>query len=390
MTETVHAGFIPLIDAAPLIAAHRCGFAAAEGVALDLQRETSWAALRDRFAVGLLDVAHMLAPMPLASNLGLTPLPVQTLVPIALGTGGNTITVARGLWAALQDRGATADFDALRAGRALAEVVAARRAAGQPALTIAVVHPHSVHRYQLAYWLAACDIAPSRDIDVVVLPPPLMPTALQAGQIDAFSAGEPWGSIAQAEGAGHILTTSTRIWSDSPEKVLGVRARWSDARPQTVAGLTRAVRKAALWCDAPANRRALADMLAARDVLAVPRAAIERSLDRRLAAVGGTQSAQPGFLDFATTASSKPWPNQAVFLYAQMVRWQDAAMSEAGLAAARATFRPDLYDAALGTGDETQDSPTGPGHFFDGGVFDPREIAAYLAGFALHKSPTPA
>jgi two-component system, oxyanion-binding sensor len=250
MTETVHAGFIPLIDAAPLIAAHRCGFAAAEGVALDLQRETSWAALRDRFAVGLLDVAHMLAPMPLASNLGLTPLPVQTLVPIALGTGGNTITVARGLWAALQDRGATADFDALRAGRALAEVVAARRAAGQPALTIAVVHPHSVHRYQLAYWLAACDIAPSRDIDVVVLPPPLMPTALQAGQIDAFSAGEPWGSIAQAEGAGHILTTSTRIWSDSPEKVLGVRARWSDARPQTVAGLTRAVRKAALWCDA--------------------------------------------------------------------------------------------------------------------------------------------
>ena len=135
----------------------------------------------------------------------------------------------------------------------------------------------------------------------------------------------------------------------------------------------------------PANRHALADMLAARDVLAVPRAAIECSLDRRLAAADGTQPNQPGFLNFATTASSKPWPNQAVFLYAQMVRWQDATLSEAGLASAQATYRSDLFDAALGGGDETQEGPTVPRHFFDGDVFDPREIAAYLARFAAHK-----
>ena len=54
------------------------GFAEAEGVDLSLVRETSWANIRDRLAVGHFDVAHMLAPMPIACNLGLTPLAAPT------------------------------------------------------------------------------------------------------------------------------------------------------------------------------------------------------------------------------------------------------------------------------------------------------------------------
>ena len=83
----VTAGYLPLLDAALLIAAKECGFAEAEGIDLQLVRESSWANIRDRMAVGHFQVAHMLAPLPIASKLGLTPMPLDVIVPMALGLG---------------------------------------------------------------------------------------------------------------------------------------------------------------------------------------------------------------------------------------------------------------------------------------------------------------
>ena len=102
MTRADHqitAGFMPLLDSALLVAAKEKGFAEAEGVDLTLVRETSWANIRDRLAVGHFQVAHMLAPMPIACNLGLTPLAARTIAPMALGLGGNAVTVSNALWA---------------------------------------------------------------------------------------------------------------------------------------------------------------------------------------------------------------------------------------------------------------------------------------------------
>ena len=70
----ITAGFMPLTDSLLLVVAREKGFAAAEGVDLALVKETSWANIRDRVAVGHFDVAHMLAPMPIAATLGLTPI----------------------------------------------------------------------------------------------------------------------------------------------------------------------------------------------------------------------------------------------------------------------------------------------------------------------------
>jgi NitT/TauT family transport system ATP-binding protein len=61
-----NAGFMPLFDSAVLIVAGELGLARAEGVDLRLHRETSWANIRDRIAIGHFDVAHMLGPMPVA------------------------------------------------------------------------------------------------------------------------------------------------------------------------------------------------------------------------------------------------------------------------------------------------------------------------------------
>ena len=69
----IHAGFIPLTDCAPLVIAKEMGFDRAHGVDLVLHKEVSWANIRDKAEAAVFDCAIMLAPMPLASTLGLGP-----------------------------------------------------------------------------------------------------------------------------------------------------------------------------------------------------------------------------------------------------------------------------------------------------------------------------
>ena len=151
----IEAGFIPLFDSAVLVVARELGFASREGVNLNLHRETSWANIRDRIAIGHFDVAHMLGPMPLAFNLRLAPLSADTIVPFALSLGGNCVTVSNAVWAGMADHGAEADADPARAGAALRKLIATRNAKGEPKLRLAVTHPHWGHKDDLSYWLAA-------------------------------------------------------------------------------------------------------------------------------------------------------------------------------------------------------------------------------------------
>ena len=48
-------------------------------------------------------------------------------------------------------------------------------------------------------------------------------------------------------------------------------------------------------------------------------------------------------------AANRPDPVQAAWLYAQMARWSQAPLAEEARAASQSVFRPDLYDAALGS-----------------------------------------
>lgn len=69
--DVLNCGYVPLIDCAPLIIASELGFAAEEGLDLNLIRQPSWSALRDMLGLGHLDAAHMLSPMPIAMSLGM-------------------------------------------------------------------------------------------------------------------------------------------------------------------------------------------------------------------------------------------------------------------------------------------------------------------------------
>jgi ABC-type nitrate/sulfonate/bicarbonate transport system substrate-binding protein len=197
----IAAGFIPLTDSLLLVIAKEKGFAAAQGVELTLVREISWANIRDRLAVGQFDVAHMLGPMPIAASIGLSPIDVPVVAPMALGLGGNAVTVSLALWHRLAAAGAPPDFSAREVGVALAKVVRA----GRPRLRLGVVHPFSSHNYELRYWLAASGVHPDQDVEMVILPPPLMADALEAGRIDGYCVGEPWNSVPR-EGVGRYGT----------------------------------------------------------------------------------------------------------------------------------------------------------------------------------------
>lgn len=160
-SRTIRAGFIPLVDASVLIAAAEFGFAARERIALDLVKDVSWSNVRDRLAFRQFDIAHMLSPMPVAAMLGLGSNPSPTMTPFSLGRGGNAITLSNRLYARMRDAaGLAVHANALENAKALAMVLRAKRAAGEPMPTLGMTYPFSSHNYEFRYWLAAGGIDP--------------------------------------------------------------------------------------------------------------------------------------------------------------------------------------------------------------------------------------
>ena len=99
-------------------------------------------------------------------------------------------------------------------------------------------------------------------------------------------------------------------------------------------------------------------------------------------------------------AANFPWKSHGLWYYSQMVRWGEVGFSAANAAIAAATFRPDLYRAALASlgvavpaqdlrvdGDQADKHAVpaiggtielGPNRFFDGQIFDPDAVEAYI------------
>lgn len=385
-SEVIRAGFIPLLDAAPLIVAAERSFARDEGIEIELLRETSWATVRDRLAVAHLDAAHILAPLAIADSLGLTPLPVGLVVPMTLGTAGNTITVSRAVHADLLRHGAGTSLDPQCGARAIAALIAERRAAGRTPLSLAIVHAYSAHHYQLAYWLGWAGVRPGVDVDLVVVPPSLMTAALQSARIDGFCVGDPWGSLAESIGVGNIVTTSAQMWKGSPDKVLGVRRTFAEQAPDRTAALVRAVYRAACWCEEADNQSELAALLSRSDLIGQPADVIRMALDRRWLGSEGKGPGRDGYLAYAANGATYPRSEDAAWFLAQMVRWGQTRLTASSLQAARDTYRPDLYRAALASlvpAGKPSPTPARSEVLFDGTPFDPTRIAEYVNGFAV-------
>ncbi|MDI7862733.1 ABC transporter substrate-binding protein [Rhizobiaceae bacterium n13] len=394
----ITAGFVPLLDSALLVVAKERGFAAEQSIDLTLVRERSWATIRDRLAVSHFDVAHILGPMPIACNLGLTALASKMVVPMALGLGGNAVTVSAALWQAMADCGAANDLDAQRNGTALRQAIDRRR--GEP-LRFGVVHPYSGHNYELRYWLSASGIDPDRDMEIVILPPPDMGDALAAGVIDGYCAGEPWNTFGVLKRGARLATVKAAIWRSSPEKVLGVNAGWAGAHPEALSALLVAVYNASLWCSRPDNHEELASLLAMPAYVGRPAELLLPALKGVLPVSEGETLLVEDFFVPNAKAATFPWKSHALWFYTQMVRWGQVEHTPEHRKIAADTYRPDIYRDALTPlgiampsasskveGALRAETPVGstgtltlgPDGFFDGSLFDPDDVDGYISG----------
>jgi ABC-type nitrate/sulfonate/bicarbonate transport system substrate-binding protein len=396
-TRLVRAGFIPLVDASVLIAAAEVGFAAREGVQLDLVKDVSWANIRDRLAFRQFDIAHMLAPMPVASALGLGSNPSPAIAPFSLGRGGNAITLSVQLYRRMQAKaGLTGHEDALANAKALKLVIEEMREKGEALPVLGMTFPYSSHNYELRYWLAAGGIHPDHDVKLVVVPPPMTSDALSAGAIDGFCVGAPWNMVAVARDVGRIVAVKEDIWPSSPEKVIGMRPEWAAQNPETLSRLIVALDRAAAWCDISENRRELAHVLAEPRYLDSPIDIVHRVLLGRFTTdPDGTERIVPEYFSFHREGANFPWISQAQWIFSQMVRWGQAAYSLETSQRVSSAFRPDLYRNALGPRSDIpsddrriEGSATDDG-FIDGAVFDPQSIPGYLRGFNIASPGTP-
>jgi ABC-type nitrate/sulfonate/bicarbonate transport system substrate-binding protein len=390
-TREIHAGFIPLSDCAPLVIASELGFDRKHGFSLALHREASWANIRDKVDVGALDCAHMLAPMPIAAHLGLGRATEHIIAPMALSLNGNAITVSMALYDTMRavDEPATL-AGGMKSAEALAAVVRMRQASGREPLTFGMVYPFSCHNYDLRYWLAAAGIDPDNDVNLVVVPPPLIAENLKAGRVDGFCVGQPWSSVAVDHADGVIVATKSQLWSLSPEKVLGVREVFAEREPELVRDLVRALVAAGQWLDEPANRPEAARILARPEYIGVAEDILIRPLTGALKC-GGQQPdiIDPDLVVFHRGCANFPWRSHALWLMTQMIRWGQVREPFNLETVAERVFRTDIYREAVagwdGAAPASDYKPEGTeaaqqgAHFFGGESFNPATALAYLS-----------
>lgn len=378
-------GFIPLTDAAPLIAAHERGFAAAEGLAFDLVREVSWANIRDKLSVGLFDAAHMLTPLALASALGIGHIKVPLIAPVTLALNGNAITLST---AFVHEIGGLPE-DPVAALPPIAAAIRRRESAGLSPPVFASTFPFSTHNYLLRAYLAAGGIDPDRDVQLVVIPPPLMAGSLEKGLIDGFCVGSPWNSVAVDRGAGHILAPSSALFSRIPEKTLAIGDALATSDPETLRAVIAATVRGAAWCADPGNALELAAMLSAPHYLGVAAPLVLRTIEGRLIFTpGGPSHAVPDFIRYDVPGATRPDAGRYAWLYAQAVRWGQTRFDPAAAARIGALIRTDLYDAAVpGALPVPVADPVGS--ILEPAI-DPADLAGYLARFDARGLPTSA
>jgi ABC-type nitrate/sulfonate/bicarbonate transport system substrate-binding protein len=399
-------GFIPLTDCAPLVVAKEMGYFEKYGLEVTLSKETSWANIRDKVAIGILDGAQMLAAMPIAMTLGIGPMAKPMVTALSMDLNGNAITVSNALFQRMCEADPQAMAERPITARALKKVIEADSAAGREPLTFAMVFPFASHNYELRYWMAAAGIDPDNDVKLVVVPPPQMVGNLEKGSIDGYCVGEPWNAVAVQAGLGHTLITKYEIWNNSPEKVFSVTEEWAEQNPNSHQAVLMALLEASRWLDEPANRAEAAALIAPSRYVNAPEHIVRMSMTGSFQYANNEMPrALPDFNVFHRYAANFPWRSHAMWFITQMLRWGQIDHAINIKAVADSVYRPDLYrQAASALGitaphlaykteghhvcnwalqEGSAQIAMGADRFLDGALFDPSSAVDYLGSFAI-------
>lgn len=333
-------GFIKLADCAPLVIAKEKGFFEAEGLQVSVIAQPNWKTLLDNVISGELDGAHMLSGQPIAATIGYGT-QAHIVTSFTMDLNGNGITMSNSIWELMQE-----NDEALQSptpphpitADSLKPVVEAILEDGEK-LQMGMVFPVSTHNYELRYWLAASGIHPGMytasdvggrtdaDVELSVVPPPMMPATLEAGNIQGYCVGEPWNQKAVSMGIGVPVTTNYDIWKNNPEKVFGVTQDWADENSQTHLAVVKALILAGKWLDETdadgnfLNRDEAARILSRADYVGTGYDIIKDSMTGFFYFQRTDKREMPEFNVFFNHHCTYPWYSDGVWFLTQMRRW---------------------------------------------------------------------
>lgn len=239
-------GYIPIACAAPLILAHSKGMFEQQGVRVTLKKFAGWADLWSAYATGLLDIAHMLSPMPLAINAGATNGTRPTEVLFTQNTNGQAITLA-----------------SKHAGHVTTAADFRNKVIGIP-------FEYSVHALLVRDYLESQGVNTRTEVELRLLRPSDMVAQLRLGGIDGFVGPEPFNQRAIDSGAGRIFELTKQLWPGHPCCSVAVSQDWRASHAEDTAALTRALADAAEFANNPEQQSEVANILAQEKYLNQP------------------------------------------------------------------------------------------------------------------------
>jgi len=362
-------GYVALIDSAPLIAAGEMQFGRRHGLTLELCRQPSWAAIRDKLLSGELDAAQTLYGMVYGVQLGLGGPQADMAILMTLNRNGQAITVSNQL------------AEKLRAGQPLQAALGSLDR--KP--VFAQTFPTGTHAMWLNYWLAAHGVHPLADIDSVVIPPPQMPEALAQGELDGFCAGEPWHAVAQNNQSGKTVISTSQIWPDHPEKALACRREFAALYPNTTQALIRTMLESCQWLADNDNKLTLSAWLARPEYLNIAQDLILSRMGTEN--IEATQPATPPLLPvrfFDRRGANYPLPADGLWFLGQFHRWGLSRATDQWHDIVNQVCQTEHYAAAaLQIGLDAAPPAASAVRFFDGKIWDGSDVIHYAESFAI-------
>lgn len=388
---TVSLGYMPIVEAAPLIVAKEKGLFAKYGMPdVKIAKQANWGSARDNVKIGSagsgIDGGQWQMPMPYLISEGIITdnVKVPMYVLAQLNTHGNGIAIAnkylnKGLSVKVAEP--TALFNGLKSQGTKFKA--------------AYTFPQANQDFWMRYWLAGNGIDPDADVELLTVPTAQTMADMKRGAMDAFSTGDPWPYRIVADRIGFIPALTAEIWKNHPEEYLAIRKDWVDQHPKATKAILKAVMEAQQWCDNFDNRAELAAILAKREYFAVPENILidplmgkynlgERSIDdRSMAAL---------YWKDEKGSVSYPYQSHDLWFLTESVRWgflpKDTLSRAQDLI--KQVNREDIWrEAATELGVAAADIPTstsrGVEEFFDGTKFDPENPQAYLNSLKIKR-----
>lgn len=228
--EVVKIGYIPITDATPLLIAHHKGFFTQEGLVSEKPTLVrGWSELSEAFMAGTFNLTHLLLPITIFMRYGLK-YPVKVVAWDHLNNSAVTVHQDSGIQT-LADLGGK---------------------------QIAVPYWYSMHNVVLQLALrffglkpviqnAEDPLAPDQ-VNLLVMKPPDMPTALSAGAIDGYTVAEPFNAAGEMLANGKIIRFTGDIWKNHPCCVAVLHEETIRKNQPWAQKVVNAIVKAEWWC----------------------------------------------------------------------------------------------------------------------------------------------